>query len=33
MNDGAFDFLEVLLKTLIRHKEFQLFHFRHLRSL
>jgi hypothetical protein len=28
MNDGAFEFLEILLKTLVRHKEFQLLHFR-----
>ena len=27
MNEGAFDFLEVLLKTLVRHKAFQLLHF------
>ncbi len=31
MNNGAFDFLEMLLKTMVRHKEFQLLHFRHLR--
>jgi hypothetical protein len=33
MNDGAFDFLEVLLKTMVKHREFQLLHFKHLRSL
>ena len=33
MNDGAFDFLELLLKTLARSKEFQMLHFRHFRSL
>jgi hypothetical protein len=33
MNAGAFEFLEVLLKTMVRHKAYQLVHFRHLRSL
>ena len=33
MNAAAFDFLEVLLKLLVRHKAFQLVHFEHLRSL
>jgi len=33
MNDAAFDFLEVLLKTTVSHQAFQLIHFRHLKEL
>ena len=33
MNGGAFDFLEVLLKIMVKHKAFQLLHFKHLRAL
>ena len=33
MNAAAFDFLEVLLKAMVRHKKLQLFQFRHLGSL
>jgi len=32
MNDAAFDFLEMLLKSMVRHKAFQLVHFKHLKS-
>jgi hypothetical protein len=33
MNAAAFDFLEVLLKAMVRHKAFRLLHFRDLKSL
>jgi peptidoglycan/xylan/chitin deacetylase (PgdA/CDA1 family) len=33
MNAAAFDFLDILLRALLRHKKLQLIHFKHLKSL